>query len=162
MKPLSDSLRVYRLKVITAFLQAGVPLSKTDAFRELLEENGFSLSESSNLRKLILFILHDELSKVKMDLQGQPVAVIFNGTTHVCEAFVIVVRYVKNWVIQQKVCRLMLLAKAVTGNEVARQIVEVISTELSIPFNKVLAAMHDRASVNTVAMRSLSFVWKYY
>ena len=29
-------LRVYRLKVV-AFLQAGVPLSKTDAFRELLE-----------------------------------------------------------------------------------------------------------------------------
>ena len=56
----------------------------------------------------------------------------------------------------------MLLAKAVTGNEVARQIVEMISTELPISSNKVLAAMHDRASVNTVAMRSLSFVWKYY
>ena len=40
---------------------------------------------------------------------------------------VIVVRYLINdWVIMQVVCRLMLLAKSMTGEEMARQIISVI------------------------------------
>jgi hypothetical protein len=37
--------QVYRVKVITTFLRAGVPISKLDLFRDLLEENGFRLAE---------------------------------------------------------------------------------------------------------------------
>jgi len=33
--------RVYRLKVLKTFLRAAVPLSKLDAFRDVLEENTF-------------------------------------------------------------------------------------------------------------------------
>ena len=33
--------RVYRVKCVRTFLKAGVPLSKIDTFRELLEENAF-------------------------------------------------------------------------------------------------------------------------
>ena len=64
----------------------------------------------------------------------------------------IVLRYVDNdWVIKQSVCRLMLLAKSVTGEEVARQLITVVATELSIAPNMVLAAIRDRAYVNDVA-----------
>ena len=52
----------------------------------------------------------------------------------------------------------MLLAKPVMGEEVARQVITVVSTELSVTPNKVLAAMHDRAAVNNVAMRTISVV----
>ena len=74
-----------------------------------------------------------------------------------CEALVVVVRYVDNdWVIQQTVCRLMLLAKSLSGEEVARQLITTFSTELSIPANLVLAFMRDRATVNNVARRTVS------
>ena len=74
-----------------------------------------------------------------------------------CEALVVVVRYVDNdWVIQQTVCRLILLAKALSGEEVARQLITTFSTELSKPANLVLAFMRDRATVNNVAMRTVS------
>ena len=53
----------------------------------------------------------------------------------------------------------MLLAKSVTGEEVARQIIMVVSTELSVPPGKVLAAMRDRASVNNVAIRTISVIY---
>ena len=94
-----------------------------------------------------------------MDIEGRPVSIVFNCTTHVCEAFVIVIQYIKDWVIQQKVCRLMLLAKAVTGEEVDRQVFTVISTELSVPGERVIAAMSDRASLNNVAMCTLSIIY---
>ena len=83
-------------------------------------------------------------------------AVIFNGT-HICEAMVVVLRYVDDdWQIKQQVCRLMLVAKSMTGEEVARQLIATLSTELSIPANHVVTFMRDRASVNNVVMRTVS------
>ena len=127
---LPDSTRVFRVKVVTALLNAGVPLSKLDYFRDQFEENGYALCDSSHLRRLVPFILQDEISKLKHDINGRHVANVFDGTTHVCEAFVIVLRYVdSDWAIKQRVCRLMLLAKSITGEECAHQL---ITTELSI------------------------------
>ena len=53
---LSDNTRVYRVKVVRAFLRAGISLQKIDSFRELLEESAFSLSSSQHMRDLIPFI----------------------------------------------------------------------------------------------------------
>ena len=53
----------------------------------------------------------------------------------------------------------MLLAKSMTGEEVARQIIVVLSTELGIPSHYVIAAMRDRASVNDVAMRTVKILY---
>ena len=49
----------------------------------------------------------------------------------------------------------MLLTKSLTGEEVARQIISVISTEMGISSDLVVGAMHDRASINEVAMRTV-------
>ena len=50
---------------MTAMLKAGVPLSKVDLFRDLLEEHGYALTSSTNLRQLIPFIHLEELSRIK-------------------------------------------------------------------------------------------------
>ncbi len=52
----------------------------------------------------------------------------------------------------------MLLSKSLTGEELARQLITAISTELSVPPQLVLAGMRDRASVNSVAMRTIAVV----
>ena len=49
---------------------------------------------------------------------------------------------------------MMLLAKGMTGEELARQLIE-----LGIPSHLLIASMRDRASVNSVAMRTLSIVY---
>ena len=104
---LPEDTRIYRLKVVTAFLKAGIPLSKVDNFRDILEEPAYSLCDSSKLIQLLPFILERELMELKQSIEGKPVSVIFDGPTHVCEALVIVLRYVDdNWDIKQKVCRL--------------------------------------------------------
>ena len=49
----------------------------------------------------------------------------------------------EKWVIKQQVCWLMLLAKSFTQEELARQLITVISTELLVPSDLVVAAMRD-------------------
>ena len=96
-------------------------------------------------------------------------AIIFGGTTHVCETFVTVLRYLTDdwdWELKQCVGRLKLLAESMVGEEVAQQIIIVLSTELGIPPQSIVAAMRDRASVNDVAMGTikvtepLSMMWR--
>ena len=46
-----------------------------------------------------------------------------------------------------------------TGEEVGQQIIVVLSTELGIPPQFIVAAMCDRASVNDKAMRTIKVVY---
>ena len=49
------------------------------------------------------------------------------------EAVVVILRFVDDqWTIQQRVVRLMLLAKSVNGEELAREIISILSTQLQI------------------------------
>ena len=61
---------MYRVKVVTVttMLKAGVPLSKVNLFRDLLEEHGYTLTSSTNLRQLIPFIHQEELSRIKQEI----------------------------------------------------------------------------------------------
>ena len=53
----------------------------------------------------------------------------------------------------------MLLAKSLTGEELAHQLISAISTELSIPTNRVVAFMRDQAAINGIAMRTVSVLY---
>ena len=76
---------------MSAIQKAGVPLSKVNLFRDLLEEHGYALTSLTNFRQLIPFIHQEELSRIKHEILNQPLSIIFDVTTHVCEAFVVVV-----------------------------------------------------------------------
>ena len=65
---LPDSIRVYRVKVVTAMLKVGVPLSKVDLFRELFEEQGYAFLSSTNIKQLIPFIHQEEFSRIKLEI----------------------------------------------------------------------------------------------
>ena len=156
---LPDAIRVFRVRVVTEFLKCGIPLHKSDGLRELLEENGYQLTSSTHLRQYVPFVLQEEMKVIKQEIADKHVSIIFDGTTHVAEAFVIIIRFVDDWNIKQRVAKLMLLAKSLTGEHVARLLVESLCTELGVGCNAVIAAMHDRASVNMVAMRTISVVY---
>lgn len=128
---LSEEVRAYRVKVVTAFLKAGVPLNKVDCFRDLLEEHAFSLTNSHHMTELIPVIHQEQQSMIKSQIYGKQVSLIFDGTTHVAEAMVIILRFIDDeWIIHQRVVRLMLLAKSMTGQEVARQLISTYPLNL--------------------------------
>ena len=107
--------------MVQSFLKSGIPLNKIDKMWDILEENGYSLSSSTHLRQLVPFIHDSEMSLVQQEISGRNVSLIFDGTTHVAEAFVVILRYVDDqWNIQQRVVGLMLLAKSLAGEEVGR------------------------------------------
>ena len=109
--PLSQ--QVFRVKVMKTFLQAGVPLNKIKIFRGLLEDTGYRLCDRRTLYDLLPFIAEEEVSRIKGEIKGKSLGVIFDGTTHVCEAFAVVIRFVSNsWSIEQRLIKIQLLAKA--------------------------------------------------
>ena len=79
---LPDSQQVYRVKVVTAFLQSGVPLSKVEYFRDILELYGYRLTDRRHLSDLIPFIRAQEESTIRKALNHTPISVIFDGTTN--------------------------------------------------------------------------------
>ena len=158
---LPSEQRVYRVKVVSTFLKAGVPLSKLDLFRDLLEENCYRLAGRHPMSDVIPFILSEEKRRIKDEIAGKDVSVIFDGTSRLGEALAIVVRIVNSstWCIEQRIVRMQLLVKTVCGDELARELISILSTELGIPPARLLAAMHDRASTNAAAMRTLKIVY---
>ena len=62
---------MYRVKVVMAFLRAGVPLNKIESFRELLEENTFHLSDRRHMSDIIPFISSQEQARIKEEIGGK-------------------------------------------------------------------------------------------
>ena len=157
---LPERQQVYRIKVVTAFLKAGVPLCKIESFRELLEENAYRLTNRRNMHDYVPFILKDEENRIRQEIEGKQLSIIFDGTLRLGEALAIVVCFVNDDLsIHQRLVRLQMLTKSLTGEEIARELITVLSVSYGIHPNNLLGAMRDRASTNNVAMRTLMIVY---
>lgn len=65
----------------------------------------------------------------------------------------------ENWTIEQRLVRVQLIAKSMSGEEIARELISVLSTSYSIDSSKVIACMRDGAAANGVAVRTLSILY---
>ena len=52
-----------------------------------------------------------------------------------------------------------MLAKCVNGEQLARELISILSITYSIASDLLLAAMRDRAAVNTAALRTVKVVY---
>ena len=74
---------------------------------------------------------------------------------HLGEVLAIVVRFVDDWEVKQRLVHLQLLIKMMKGEEIASKIVHTLSTEYGVTGDQLLATMRDRASANGVAMNTI-------
>ena len=153
---LSREVQVYRIQVVTTFLKADIPLNKIDVFRDLLEKNGQRLAGRRSLSDLIH---QEEIALIKEELRGKKVSVIFDGTTRLGEAMAIILRFVDDWQIQQRLVRLRHLSKSLKGEEIARELISVLQIDYSISSDDLLGAMRDRASINGLAMQTVKIMY---
>jgi hypothetical protein len=73
------------------------------------------------------------------------VSVIFDGTSTLGEALAVVLRFVEDdWTIERRLVRVQLLAKSLPGEEIARELISVLSTAYSKP----IAGMYERWCIN--------------
>ena len=107
----------------------------------------------------IPFILKEEESHIRSEIQGQQLSVIFDGTSPLGEALAVLLRFVADWSLQQRLVRIQMLSKSLTGEEIARELISVLSVTYGIHSNNLLAAMRDRTSTNNVAMQTLKIVY---
>ena len=156
---LPEEHRVYRVKVATAFLKAGVPFAKLECFRDILEENAFRLTDPRHMLHLVPFILEEEKSKIREEIKGKHLSIVFDGTSRLGEVLAVVFRFMHDWNVSQRLVRLQFLAKSVTGEELARELISILSVVYGVQSNLVLASMRDGASVNSAAMKVVKVIY---
>ena len=151
---------IARIEVMSVFLKAGIPLTKITHLRALLEEGSARLTDESHLRTYIPFIQEMEAAKVKVELAHHPpVPVIFDGSTHQREALPVLVRFVnEEFEIVQRLVHLHVLAKSLSANELARDVITILCIGLQIPASTIICAIRDGASVNGTAVRPMKEV----
>ena len=148
--------RVYRMQVTEHFLKAGLPLSKVDDLRPVLEQK-FRPTSQTRLRKLIPTILEQGQQRLASEIKGHAISVVFDVTTRLGEAIAIIVRFLDNeWCVQQRLIRLRTVAKAVNAPQLAQVINDCLATQFQYPAELLVAMMRDGASVNMAAIRALS------
>lgn len=77
---------------------------------------------------LVPFLLEEEEACLKQELQGKQVGVIFDSTTWLGEAMTIILQFVgEPWTLVQRLVRIQLLSKSMTGEEIARELIHVLS-----------------------------------
>ena len=85
---------------------------------------------------------------------------IFDGTSHLGEPLAIIIWFVSSdWRIEQRLVRVQMLSKSLAGEEIARELISVLSVNFSIRSTNLLASMRDRASMNNVATQTLKVVY---
>ena len=152
--------QVFRVKVVKTFLRGGVPMSKVNVFRELFEETGFRLTDTRYMLDLFPFILKEIETKIKQKIEGKHVSVILDGITRLGEALAIVLQFISpSWTIEQWLIWLQLLTKSLRGEEVARGLIRIFSTQYGVGPDQLIASTRDRASVNSVAMQTLEVIY---
>lgn len=103
--------------------------------------------------------LNEEMSRIRV-INGKVLSVIFDGISRLGEALAIMLQFVTDdWKITQNLIRVQMLSKSLCGEELARELISVLSVTYSIPSNNILGVMRDRASVNNVAMQTLKIVY---
>ena len=77
---------------------------------------------------LIPFVSKQEEERVLKEMSGKILSVIFDGTSRLGEALAIIVRFVgEDWTLEQRLIRLQMLSKSLTGEETARELISTLS-----------------------------------
>eukprot|EP00966_Prymnesium_polylepis_P092030 2130345-Prymnesium_polylepis.2 len=81
---------LWRFNVMETFLAAGLPPTKIDALAGLLKGH---VPDSSNMKTFIPKVEKFEIKRLKKEIEGQKVTVIFDGTTRLGEAIAVLLRW---------------------------------------------------------------------
>lgn len=108
---------------------------------------------------LVPFILNEEKARIRKEIEGKFIAVIFDGTSCLGKVLAVVLRFISEWTIQQHLVHLQFLVKSMNGEEILCELINILSVTLGIQSHLVLAAMRDRVSVNNLPMRTVKVIY---
>ena len=153
----STATQLYRWRVVEACLYAGIPMEKIDHLRELLERGGTALTDSHNLKALVPKIETFELERLRKELVGQRVCVIYDGTTRLGECIAVLLRWCPPGfkTIEQRLVALRTTKTHMDGDELGALINTILGTTCRVQTINVVCGARDSCATNGKAMRNL-------
>ena len=172
------AVREFRFSVCRMALSRGIPLVEFDddsvgGLRHLLQTGGQALAGRAVMSAFIPLVFSEEIERLQEELrvtvppskaggeiqraQYRDCTLIFDGATSVADLYCVVCRFVTDdGYIQQRVIGLEHLVCALSSPQLCSALSQVL---FGPPFNleaaRILGLMHDRASVNILAMTML-------
>jgi len=142
----------FRAVVLEVFLRAGTPLSRFEIFRPLLEKAGYALTTAGHLSEFTSLILEKERFLLRDRLKGQDLFLIFDGTTRLGEAFVVVARWVdENMNLYEHILKFKTLRASMNAPQMQHEIFTYLA-EAGSSLERLVGCNRDGASVNQAAM----------
>ena len=77
-------------------------------------------------------VYSEEKKRVKNEIEACDISVIFQGSTRLGEALGIVLRFFSEGCIKQRLVKIAMLSNSLSGEELARELLTTLSTELGI------------------------------
>ena len=157
MAGVSKADQLYRYRVVESMLSAGVPISKVDNLRPLLERAQSSLTDSRHLKVFIPKIETREVEQLIEEVADQRVTIIFDGTSRLGEALVLILRWIPADFskVEQRLVAFRTTFAHTNGTELAQLIMSVLLTTMKLQPNSIVGGARDSCSTNGVAMRIL-------
>ena len=163
---LDEETLIFRISYLKSILEAGIPISKIDVLRVHEEKYcKLKLTNSTHMRQYIPLILEEEIDKIMIEIKGNYLVVIFDGTTKVDECFAIVFRWVtENLNIHQRLIHLGRYKSSFKHEELVSAVIRSLGMfhvdmgemrRVILRKSQVLSFQRDRASVNSAAVKIL-------
>ena len=72
----------------------------------------------------------------------------------------VIVRFIgEEWTLEQCLIRMQMLSESMTGQEIARELISILSVTYGVHSHLLLASTRDRASVNNLVMQTVNVVY---
>lgn len=148
------AMLAYRLEVLELFLSTSTPINRIDGFRHLLERDRYRLTAADHMRNYIPDLRARFLSSLCADLSGvRGVSLIFDGTSHLGELFVVNVRFWSDFAncFKQKLLRLRHSEFALNTETMAAILLNALERS-KISVDNVIGAIHDSAAYSKFSL----------
>ena len=89
---------------------------------------------------LVLFIRSQIQDQIKAEVNGKYVSVNFDGTTKLGEAFAIVLRFISDGKIKQRLIEFQILVETMKDEEIAQEVISILQVNYGFNSNKLVAA----------------------
>ena len=150
--------------MVQHFMMAGLAFTHMDTLRPVLENPGVTLTNSSHMRSYIPHVRAIEIAKLKEEIEGQFLSIVFDGTTRIGEIVAIVARWCDDsFVLRHRSLATPTLATHANGVTLGRLVLSKLTTTFEVPIiaredencPRVVGFIRDSASVNGVAVDML-------
>lgn len=151
-----DECQLYRWRAVEACMYAGIPLSKVDTMRTLLERGGtVSLTASSNLGTYIPKIEMFEYERLMNELKGQSVCLIYDGTTRLGECTAVLMRWcTHDFQLKQRLIALRTVKRHMSGDTLGPFLIDLIG-QLGVRSQSIVCTARDSCATNGKAERNI-------